>query len=78
MEKCKPGCVKTASTDCAGHRIMLSEPGNSKFPIAHTPHPQCGPCALQDCAEAMEQIARQFPDSEEALFARFEKVKAKL
>jgi hypothetical protein len=57
---------------------MVSEPGNKKFPIAHTPHSQCGECATEECKEAMEQIARQFPDSEEALFARFEKAKRKL
>jgi len=74
MLKCTPTCHQTASIH-NGRRLMVSQGGKYPFGMVHE---QCGPCALQDCAEAMEQIARQFPDSEEALLVRFEKAKRKL
>lgn len=77
MAKCNPPCHQTASTDGHGHRIMVSQSGNEKFP-AGTPHIQCGPCANQDCEEALAQIAKVFPNSEEALLLRFKRLKAKV
>ena len=74
---CSPKCMKTASTDGRGHRIMVNVAGNEKFPIPHTPHSQCPECEKADVAEALEQIARQFPDSEIGLNARFEVLKKK-
>lgn len=47
-KKCNPPCMRTASHDGRGHRIMVSLPGNEKFPIPHTPHPQCSTCAEED------------------------------
>lgn len=50
--------MRTASHEGRGHRIMVSQPGNEKFPIPHTPHPQCPSCAEEDRREMLEQIAR--------------------
>ena len=75
---CFPKCLKTASlSGPGGHRIMINPVGNEKFPIPHTPHPQCAPCAADSCAEALGQIAKTFPNSEIGLNARFEKFKSK-
>jgi len=49
---CEPKCLKTASHDGVGHRIMISVQGNPKFPIDHTPHPQCPECVKEEIAEA--------------------------
>ena len=73
---CFPKCMKTASTDSSGQRIMVSQGGNAKFP-ADTPHPRCPECAKEECAQHLAEIAKAFPDSEEALFQRFEKAKKK-
>ena len=49
---CEKKCWKTASLDGAGHRVMISVEGNPKFPIGHTPHPQCDECVKEEWAEA--------------------------
>ena len=75
---CSPKCHKTASfAGPGGNRIMVSQSGNEKFP-AGTPHPQCGPCAEEDCKEALAQIAKAFPDSEIGLLERYRKLKEKV
>lgn len=75
---CNPKCLKTASTDGHGRRIMVNEFGNLKYPIAHTPHPQCPECAKEECQKAMAEIAKAFPNSEIGLEARLEALKKKM
>lgn len=72
---CSPKCMKSASTDGHGRRIMISVAGNEKFPTPHTCHIQCPSCEKADIAEALAQIAKAFPDSEIGLNARFKKLK---
>lgn len=56
---CEPKCLKTASlSGPGGNRIMMSQPGNLQFPIAHTPHPQCPECAAAEYKEMMNDIAK--------------------
>jgi len=54
---CEPGCKKTASlAGPRGPRIMISQPGNPKFPIPHTPHPQCQSCQQEEKKAIEEEI----------------------
>jgi hypothetical protein len=69
--------MKTASTDGHGHRIMVSQSGNKKFP-SHTPHPQCPDCAEEECKEALQQIAKAEETAffgSETLAAKYRKLK---
>lgn len=72
---CDPKCHKTASLDGpGGNRIMVSQPGNPKFP-PHTPHPQCQECAEEEYREIMEKIVFEGnPD----LLEKYKKIKGKL
>jgi len=58
---CTPKCQKTAMYDGSGHRVMISVQGNTKFPINHTPHPQCPECVKEEIAEAEAALD---PDAE--------------
>lgn len=73
---CLPKCKKTASL--AGHggrRIMISEPGNEKFPIPFTAHEQCKSCAEEEAREMMEEIKlAESLNWDQSLIARYKKV----
>jgi hypothetical protein len=57
---CLPGCIKTTALSelSGGSRIMISQPGNKKYPEAHTPHPQCKDCAAAEYAELMKDVQK--------------------
>lgn len=76
---CSPGCKKTASlAGPRGPRIMISEPGNTKFPIPHTAHPQCKSCQEEEAREIMEEIKLcEFLNFDQDLIARYKKVMGK-
>jgi hypothetical protein len=57
---CSPKCKKTASLD-NGRRVMVSEPGNPKYPIPFTPHPQCEQCRRDEWDEMLYCIAMGLP-----------------
>ena len=75
MAKCNPHCAFTASHDGMGRRIMISMPGNSKFSIPHTVHPQCESCASDEMEEA--RLAVLFKN-DRALIEKYKKMKGKL
>ena len=54
---CFPECLKTASVDCQGRRLMLSTQGNKQFPEAHSLHPQCEACAKEEADGLRDEIA---------------------
>jgi len=66
---CSPKCKSVASL-AEGPRLKMSMSDKGKFPYG-TIHPWCLSCI-------QEQIAEAFPNSEESLLLRFEKLKAKL
>lgn len=70
---CKPACWKTACLE-NGKRVMISAPGNSKFPIAHTKHPQCPECAAEELEEAKLAV---FFNNDKSLIAKYKKVMGK-
>ena len=76
---CKPPCQKTASlAGKNGPRIMVSEPGNKKYPVPFTPHPQCQSCQEEE-AEAIAQeikIAEMF-NFDQDMIRRYKKVMEK-
>jgi len=53
---CTPRCKKTASLD-GKRRIMVSEPGNRKYPIPFTCHRQCDECVKEEIEEIRYCIA---------------------
>lgn len=54
---CDPKCQKTASlAGPHGPRLMVSEPGNLKYPVPHTVHPQCASCQEEERKAIMEEI----------------------
>jgi hypothetical protein len=53
---CSPECIKTASLGPGKGRIVLSQDGNWKYPIPHTPHEQCPDCVAVEYAELMKDI----------------------
>ncbi len=71
---CNPKCLKTASLDNAGHRIMVSVAGNKKYPTAHTTHPQCSDCIVEELEEA--KLAVLF-NNDQNLIERWQKLKDK-
>jgi len=72
---CNPKCQKTASlAGPRGPRLMVSQPGNPKFPIPHTPHPQCPECAKEELAHAKLMVAF---GNDLALVERYERLIAK-
>lgn len=69
---CLPKCWKTASLE-NGKRVMISAPGNSKFP-SHTKHPQCPECAAEELEEA--KLAILF-NNDKSLIEKYKKVMGK-
>ena len=53
---CFPKCLKTASHDNQGHRIMVSVAGNKKYPVPNTTHPQCESCMADEIEHAKLMI----------------------
>lgn len=73
---CDPKCHKTASLDGpGGNRIMISQPGNKKFPIPYSPHPQCEQCSREEYESIMEKVVFE---GHEDLLEKFKKIKGKL
>jgi hypothetical protein len=59
---------------------MVSLPGNEKFPIPITPHPQCSTCAAEDRQEALRQIKKMEESNllgSEVLAEKWQRLKAK-
>jgi hypothetical protein len=54
---------------------MVSQPGNLKFPIPGTPHPQCSECAREEYEAIMEKIVFE---GHEDLLEKFKRIKGKL
>ncbi len=73
---CTPKCSKTASlAGPGGPRIMISEPGNLKYPMPHTPHPQCKECQEEEAKAINEEIKIcELFNWDQDLIARYKKV----
>lgn len=67
---CRPACWKTACYE-NGKRLMISAPGNPKFPISHTKHGQCPECIAEELEEA--KLAVLF-NNDKDLIERYKKV----
>jgi len=72
---CQPPCKKTASlAGPHGPRIMVSEPGNKKYPVPYSPHPQCKSCAEEEAREIAEEIKLcELFNFDQALISRYKK-----
>lgn len=73
---CEPKCKKTASiVNPRGPRLMVSEPGNLKYPIPHTVHPQCESCQQEEAREILEEIKLcELFNFDQTLIRRYKKV----
>lgn len=73
---CIPPCKKTASlAGTNGPRVMVSEPGNLKYPVPHTVHPQCLSCQEETARAIMEEIKIcELFDFDQNLIGRYKKV----
>lgn len=73
---CQSECMLTASLSNDGRRIMISMPGNEKFPEYHTVHPQCWSCVEEQEKTMRLEIEKAFPN--DALFQKFADLKKKV
>lgn len=53
---CSPKCFFTATLDSSGRRLMITAPGNKKFPTPDFLHPRCPECAAEELMHAKVMV----------------------